>query len=209
MIRKICPVCDQVMKTQHYCRNCRSWVKEPYVRDVEYYLNERHPAGETVCSYHTAPAAHPGAVRTASQCRRSGASAALAQAEQQSAKTGSTVRTASDSGWRPPQGGQALSWRGSQSSPRDNRFPPTYGMPRQKPQKNYAVILVVCVVSVFFIVQILFAAVKVSLRMNDVYDSFFEEFGYDADLGDDTEDEWQDEQELYEQELTERGEQHL
>lgn len=52
MIRRICPICDQVMKGAHYCRNCRSWVKKPYVRDVNYYLNERHPQGETDCSFH-------------------------------------------------------------------------------------------------------------------------------------------------------------
>lgn len=54
MIRRICPVCDQVMKHSHYCRNCKSWVKNPYMRDVTYFLNERHPQRERECSYHTA-----------------------------------------------------------------------------------------------------------------------------------------------------------
>ncbi|MCI6887796.1 MAG: hypothetical protein MR868_11240 [Lachnospiraceae bacterium] len=53
MIRKICPICDQTMTSAHYCRNCRSWVRQPIVREVTYYLNERHPARETDCSYHT------------------------------------------------------------------------------------------------------------------------------------------------------------
>lgn len=52
MVRKICPICDQVMKTSHFCTNCRSWVKHPYVREVNYYLNERHPENEAACSYH-------------------------------------------------------------------------------------------------------------------------------------------------------------
>ncbi|MEW4414639.1 hypothetical protein [Clostridium sp. AN503] len=52
MVRKICPICDQVMGASHYCKNCKSWVKHPYVRDVTYYLNERHPANESDCSYH-------------------------------------------------------------------------------------------------------------------------------------------------------------
>ena len=52
MVQKICPICDQVMKRSHYCRNCRSWVRHPYEREVTYYLNERHPENETVCSYH-------------------------------------------------------------------------------------------------------------------------------------------------------------
>lgn len=55
MIRKICPICDQTMKSAHYCRNCRTWVSAPIVRDVDYYLNERHPSWETDCSYHTMP----------------------------------------------------------------------------------------------------------------------------------------------------------
>lgn len=63
MVQKICPICDQVMHGQHYCRSCRSWVKEPYVRDVTYYLNESHPAGEIGCSYHNA-GDHADAVRT-------------------------------------------------------------------------------------------------------------------------------------------------
>lgn len=52
MIQRICPVCDKVMKSAHYCRNCRSWVKDPWVREVNYYLNERHPQNEKDCSYH-------------------------------------------------------------------------------------------------------------------------------------------------------------
>lgn len=52
MVQKICPICDQVMKHSHYCRNCKSWVKHPLVRDVTYYLNERHPRKESNCSYH-------------------------------------------------------------------------------------------------------------------------------------------------------------
>ncbi len=49
---RICPVCDQKMKTAHYCSNCRAWVKNPWVREVDYYLNERHPSQEGDCSYH-------------------------------------------------------------------------------------------------------------------------------------------------------------
>lgn len=52
MVQRICPICDQAMKSAHYCKNCKSWVKHPYVRDAAYYLNERHPQDETGCSYH-------------------------------------------------------------------------------------------------------------------------------------------------------------
>ncbi len=53
MLRKICPICEQAMKLSHYCKNCRRFVKTPYVRDVTYYLNERHPEKEKNCEYHS------------------------------------------------------------------------------------------------------------------------------------------------------------
>lgn len=52
MIRRVCPICDQVMTGRHYCRICHSWVRHPRIQDVTYYLNERHPQNETACSYH-------------------------------------------------------------------------------------------------------------------------------------------------------------
>lgn len=52
MIQRICPICDQVMDSAHYCRHCKSWVRTPWVRDVTYYLNENHPADEARCTYH-------------------------------------------------------------------------------------------------------------------------------------------------------------
>lgn len=52
MIKRICPICDQVMDSAHYCKTCRRWVKNPWVRDVGYYLNERHASDEAQCSYH-------------------------------------------------------------------------------------------------------------------------------------------------------------
>ena len=52
MVRRVCPICDQVMKSAHYCRNCKSFVRNPYIRETDYYLNERHPASEEHCSFH-------------------------------------------------------------------------------------------------------------------------------------------------------------
>lgn len=52
MIQRICPICNGAMKGKHFCWNCKSWVKEPYVQNVGYYLNERHPENEVNCSYH-------------------------------------------------------------------------------------------------------------------------------------------------------------
>lgn len=55
MMQRICPICDQTMKSAHYCRNCKSWIRQPWMREVTYYLNERHPQNEQSCSYHNAP----------------------------------------------------------------------------------------------------------------------------------------------------------
>jgi hypothetical protein len=60
MVKRICPICDQVMKLPHYCETCRSFVKDPWVRDVTYYLNERHPEDEGGCSYHGGLEVDPG-----------------------------------------------------------------------------------------------------------------------------------------------------
>ncbi len=52
MVRKICPVCDQLMKGTFFCEHCHSFVT-PEMMDVSYFLNERHPQGEEDCEYHT------------------------------------------------------------------------------------------------------------------------------------------------------------
>lgn len=71
MLQRICPVCDRKMKLTHYCTSCRSWVSHPWMREVDYYLNERHPAWETGCAYHQPET--PGSGRQgASQAARPG-----------------------------------------------------------------------------------------------------------------------------------------
>ncbi len=52
MLKRLCPVCDGEMKTGHFCPVCRQWIREPKMVNVTYYLNERHPKGETDCLYH-------------------------------------------------------------------------------------------------------------------------------------------------------------
>ena len=52
MVKRICPICDQVMKSSHFCWNCRTWIKHPYEREMNFYLNERHPGNESQCEYH-------------------------------------------------------------------------------------------------------------------------------------------------------------
>lgn len=39
MVQRICPVCDNTMKSAHYCSYCHKRVKNPYIRDVSYNLN--------------------------------------------------------------------------------------------------------------------------------------------------------------------------
>lgn len=48
----VCPICDHKMKSKHFCTSCRSYIKEPFVREMTYYLNERHPENEINCTYH-------------------------------------------------------------------------------------------------------------------------------------------------------------
>lgn len=52
MKKNVCPYCDQVMKYPGYCSFCRRPVLHPETREINYYLNERHPAVEENCSYH-------------------------------------------------------------------------------------------------------------------------------------------------------------
>lgn len=55
MVRRICPICDQTMKSRNYCSVCRSYVKNPRVVNSHYYLNESHPSYEESCEYHNPP----------------------------------------------------------------------------------------------------------------------------------------------------------
>ncbi|WP_294150819.1 hypothetical protein [uncultured Clostridium sp.] len=52
MAKRICPVCDQRMKSAHYCSVCRSFVRHPRIEEGNFYLNERHPSSEGNCEYH-------------------------------------------------------------------------------------------------------------------------------------------------------------
>lgn len=40
---RICPVCDQKMNSAHYCKTCRRFVRRPYIRNIDYYMNEQPP----------------------------------------------------------------------------------------------------------------------------------------------------------------------
>ena len=52
MKQRYCPYCDQKMTSGLYCSGCKRIVWHPYVQDVDYYLNERHPQHESDCLYH-------------------------------------------------------------------------------------------------------------------------------------------------------------
>ena len=43
-----------------YCNGCKRIVWHPYVQDVDYYLNERHPQHESDCLYHDGGSEYPG-----------------------------------------------------------------------------------------------------------------------------------------------------
>ncbi|MFT4106475.1 MAG: hypothetical protein QM657_12000 [Lacrimispora sp.] len=43
MMKKICPVCDSLLGNTNYCRQCRRVVRQPLMRNADYYLNEMRP----------------------------------------------------------------------------------------------------------------------------------------------------------------------
>lgn len=52
MIKKMCPVCDLPVSGANYCPRCKRIIKHPYIQNVDYYLNERHPDHESDCEFH-------------------------------------------------------------------------------------------------------------------------------------------------------------
>ena len=48
---KICPCCDQPIQGI-YCKGCRKIVWKPAEREINYYLNTRHPAFDHDCTFH-------------------------------------------------------------------------------------------------------------------------------------------------------------
>lgn len=60
MKQRYCPYCDQKMTSGLYCSGCKRIVWHPYVQDVDYYLNERHPRHESDCLYHDGGREYPG-----------------------------------------------------------------------------------------------------------------------------------------------------
>ena len=97
MKKRICPICDKTMQSAHYCSNCRSFVRNPWIRDVEYYLNERHPSAWHDCTYHEESAHMVGGqsgsgARTAS---RSAASAGTRTASRSAASAGTKAASRS------------------------------------------------------------------------------------------------------------------
>jgi len=79
MLKKICPYCDQVL-TGNYCKGCKRFVRKPLLWDVDYYLNERHPASEENCQYHGD--LHTGQMPRSSQAGKAGKGAKSGQKSQ-------------------------------------------------------------------------------------------------------------------------------
>lgn len=44
---RVCPVCDQKMASAHYCKTCHRFVRHPYIRNINYYMNEMPPRSES------------------------------------------------------------------------------------------------------------------------------------------------------------------
>lgn len=60
MAKRICPICDQVIKKRHYCSACKRIIMHPNIVNGGYYLNERHPLSEKNCEYHNQGVPQPG-----------------------------------------------------------------------------------------------------------------------------------------------------
>ena len=112
---RICPVCDQKMKSAHYCSNCRAWVKHPWVREVDYYLNERHPSWEANCSYHS-PGGSRSDVPDQNRPSAPGQSRSSAPSQGRTSAPGQS-RSSAPSQSRPSASGQTRSSAPSQSWP--------------------------------------------------------------------------------------------
>ncbi len=67
MKQRYCPYCDQKMTSGLYCSGCKRIVWHPYVQDVDYYLNERHPQHESDCLYHDGGSEYPGSRASSTQ----------------------------------------------------------------------------------------------------------------------------------------------
>ena len=67
MKQRYCPYCDQKMTSGLYCSGCKRIVWHPYVQDVDYYLNERHPQHESHCLYHDGGSEYPGSRASSTQ----------------------------------------------------------------------------------------------------------------------------------------------
>lgn len=120
MVRRICPICDHPMKGRYYCRECRSFVKHPYTMNVDYYLNERHPAKEGDCEYH-----HPSFMDpAASSQNQSGAS--------NPARVSNQSRTSNQSGLSSQFGASNSARASNQSRPQGRSWP----MPNAQPNNR-------------------------------------------------------------------------
>lgn len=200
MVKKICPICDQVMKLPHYCPNCRSWVREPYVREVTYYLNERHPEQESFCSYHDDAYSQAGTVQNRPLQNRP-----------------SQNRTLPNH----PVQGRSVQNRPSQNRMQQNRFPQEYSVPNRSPleldnnssrdRKSSSSLGVTAIIMILAIAFHACGALGTSYKaVTNRTESLIDNTQYDVDLGTYTGDfheEWEDEyQELTDAEVRAAGE---
>lgn len=158
MVQRICPICDQIMKSAHYCRTCRQWVKNPWVRDVDYYLNERHPQNEADCTYHERNPKEQGNPRGLRQAAGRGGSA------------GSSMQTGRAGGSSPqtgfPGGSSALPGvpRGSAALPglsgSARQKHPVQNTYRQRGTQKPVSLILVIVIAVYLVVMLMGAVLR-------------------------------------------------
>lgn len=150
MVRRICPICDQMMKSAHYCSNCKAFVKNPYIRNTDYYLNERHPADAHDCDYHDNRWDGMQSQDTSAQSGRASYSQGNRRASGQSGRTASGQ-------WREVSGqtGQAA---GSFTQPKSGTSGRTGKGRSGRGKSNSVVILVIVLIflAVEFAVPVLF-----------------------------------------------------
>ncbi len=192
MVRKICPVCDQVMKYPHYCPNCGSWVKHPHIQEVNYYLNERHPQREAACSYHgnTAAASQsppgiqrpPAASQSPPGIQRPPAASQSPPGNQRPPAANGSKGTA---GWVMQGGSGQPDWGMAALHPGKGHSPSTDGAIHKNKSSSFAVIAVAAGIAVFLL---LFVAaqlcIKHSVGVSIPYEDSlpFEEDWWDGDL---------------------------
>lgn len=194
MRKRICPVCDREMQSSNYCKTCHRFVRKPYIKDIDYYLNESHPRVEEDCSYHDVQADQTRPIMQAGQTRpigQAGQTRPIGQAGQTQVPAQTPAQP--QAGWQrqPSSGRAAPAYQASQLRP-TRTIAPIAQTVKKKESNKWILFLAAFFVVIFFGATQFFRFVTNQIS-NIGFDS-----NYDVDLG------------TYEQdmELTEWDEEH-